>query len=215
MSDNKPAVIEPSTDLSDKDMRAVEKYVEAGLPGIAAVDGEKLAKIMDLYLSGKTYHQIAMVLNVPKPAVMYLSNKFNWFAVRNEYMMDLEASIRGRLLESRLVNQDFLLQIVQLFQKKIGNKITKYLATDDESHANSIDLKEIDKYLKTLDALHRLSADPKAAAGAATSPIGLNVGDGMSITKNEDGGIDITPKSKAIGDMLKQFADSRREEDKK
>lgn len=214
MKENKNLPVLPNTDFSEKDIQKIDEFKEAGLPGIATVDQILMARIMDLYLSGKTYRQISTITRIPVAIILFLSQKFSWFQVRTEYLEDLESTIKARLIESRLINQDFLLQLVHVWQKKIGNSITKYLATDNEVHANAIDLKEVDKYLKTLEALHKLSTDPRAAPTGGTAPIGLNVGEGMSITKNSDGGIDITPKSKAIGDMLKQFADSRREEEK-
>jgi len=111
-----------------------------------------------------------------------------------------------------LVNQDFLLQLIHMWQKKIGNKITKYLATDNEQFAKDIDLKEVDKYLKTVEMLHKLSSEKGGNAGG-TPAVGLNLGDGDTIERKGDNTVEITPKSKAIGDMLKQFADSRREEE--
>ena len=214
MSDenNKPAVIqEPTTDFTEKDMQNIQEYIAAGLPDIATVDGEVMARMMDLYLSGKTYRQIAMTVSVNKRIVLYLSHKFNWFALRMDYIKDLEESIRGRTLEAKLVNQDFLLQLIHMWQKKIGNKITKYLATDNEQFANDIDLKEVDKYLKTVEMLHKLGSEKGSAGG--TPAVGLNLGDGVTIERKGDNTVEITPKSKAIGDMLKQFADSRREEE--
>jgi len=211
--ENKPALIqEPTTDFTEKDMQNIQEYIAAGLPDIATVDGEKMARMMDLYLSGKTYRQIAMTVSVNKRIVLYLSHKFNWFALRMDYIKDLEESIRGRMIEAKLVNQDFLLQLIHMWQKKIGNKITKYLATDNEQFAKDIDLKEVDKYLKTVEMLHKLSSEKGGNAGG-TPAVGLNLGDGVTIERKGDNTVEITPKSKAIGDMLKQFADSRREEE--
>lgn len=211
--ENKPALIqEPTTDFTEKDMQNIQEYIAAGLPDIATVDGEKMARMMDLYLSGKTYRQIAMIVSVNKRIVLYLSHKFNWFALRMDYIKDLEESIRGRMIEAKLVNQDFLLQLIHMWQKKIGNKITKYLATDNEQFAKDIDLKEVDKYLKTVEMLHRLSSE-KGGSGGGTPAVGLNLGDGVTIERKGDNTVEITPKSKAIGDMLKRFADSRREEE--
>lgn len=210
MSENNVPALEPLTDFTDKDLAAIEKYVEAGLPGIAKLDELKLAGSMDLYLQGKTYRQISMTMGVEKSLVLYLSKKFNWFELRRDYLSDLELSIRGRLIEAKVINQDFLLQLQQMWQKKIGSHITNYLRTNDEAHANKIDLKEVDKYLKTVEMLQRLSADPKADAKPL---IGLNMGDGVTVTKTGDNSVEITPKQKAIGDVLQQFADAKRKEE--
>lgn len=211
--ENKPAVVaEPTSDFTDKDLALIEAYKEAGLPDIASVDGKKLEKILDLYLSGKTYRQISQIVSINKSIILYLSQRFNWFDLRMDYITDLEQGIRVRVLEARIVGQDFLLELIQMWQKKIGDNITKYLATDNVEFANNIDLKEVDKYLKTVEILHRLSQDPKSQGG--NPAVGLNLGDGVKIEKNADGSVEITPKSKAIGAALKEFADMRRVEEK-
>lgn len=213
--ENKPAILEePQTDLSQKDLEVIQKYQEAGLPGIASIDGDKMARILDMYLSGKTYRQIATIMAVQKQVVLYLSYKFNWFELRKDYLVDLETSIRARVMEAKIVNQDFLLQLQAMFQKKIGTNITKYLATDNVDFANAIDLKEVDKYLKTVDMLHRLGSE-KGSGGNNTPAVGLNLGEGVTIVKKGDNEVEITPKNKAIGDALKQFADFRRVEESK
>lgn len=214
MSDKLPTIIQDAeSDFTEKDLAIIQKYVEDGLPDIAVVDGEKLTRIMDLYLSGKSYRAISTIMNVKAATILYLSHKYNWFQLKKDYITDLENTIRGRLLEARLVNQDFLLQLVHMWQKKIGSKMTKYLSTDNEAFANSIDLKEIDKYLKTVDMLHRLSSEKNVSQAAPA--VGLNLGDGVTIVKKGDNEVEITPKSKVISEMLKEYANSRREEEKK
>lgn len=216
MSDqnNPPMLVEePTSDFTESDLQRIEEYKEAGLPDIGKVDAEVMTRMMDLYLSGKTYRQISTILAIKKPTVLYLSQKFNWFAVRMDYLRDLEAAIRGRLIESKLINQDFMLQLIQMWQKKIGTKITKYLATDNEQFANEIDLKEVSQYLKTVQMLHNIGEGKGSSGG--TPAVGLNLGDGVTIEKKGDNTVEITPKANAIGDMLKKFADSRREEEAK
>lgn len=210
-----PAVMEqPANDFSQKDLEVIKAYEEAGLPAVATVDDKKMASMLEMYLSGKTYRQIATTMQIKKEIVLYMSYKFKWFDLRNEYLVDLESSMRGRVLEAKIVNQDFLLQLQAMWQKKIGSKISKYLATDNEEFANEIDLKEVDKYLKTVELLQKLAAEGKAPSDSNRPMVGVNAGDGVTIVRKGDNEIEITPKSKAIGDALKMFADSRREEEK-
>ena len=203
---------EPSTDLSPDDLKRIAIYKEEGMPGLGALEESKMHKIMDLYLSGKSYRQISQALRVDKTMVMYLSNRFNWYLMRREYLHELEMTQRQRLLESKIESKDFLLQLTHMWQRKIGSNITKYLQTDDERFANEIDLKEVDRYLKTIDIIHKLSYDGKTE-GKPT--VGLNLGDGVVITKKGDNEVEITPKQKTIKDALRQFADMRREEEQK
>lgn len=218
MQENKPTNIEePVSDLTEADYAKIQQYIDSGLFNISAVNEKTFARILDLYLSGKTYSQISKIVGIEKVIIMYLSHKFNWFDLRKEYLNELESTIRNRLIESRIVNQDFLLQLIQMWQKKIGNKIVKYLATDNEQFANEIDLKEVDKYLKTVEILHRLSADPRVGnnSNQSSPAVGLNLGDGVTIVKKGDNEVEITPKSNILNNALKDFANSRRENEKK
>jgi hypothetical protein len=216
--DNKPNELQtvdtPVSDFTSKDLEVIKKYEEAGLPGLLTVDEVKLARIMDMYLSGKTYRQIAMTMATQKQIVLYLSHKFNWFQLRNEYIEDLEANMRNRVMEDRIVNKDFLLQLQHVWRKKISNKMDKYLATGNEEFLNEIDLKEVNHLLKTIETMNKMTAE-KAAAGQGTPSVGLNLGDGVTVVRKSDTEVEITPKSKAIGDMITQYANLRREEENK
>jgi ribosomal protein S8 len=214
--ESKPALVEHlSNDFSQKDLEVIKAYQEAGLPAVATVDEKKMASMLEMYLSGKTYRQISTTMQIKKDIVLYMSFKFNWFELRQDYLVDMESSMRGRVLEAKIVNQDFLLQLQAMWQKKIGTNIAKYLATDNVEFANQIDLKEVDKYLKTVELLQKLSVEGKPVADNTRPLIGVNAGDGVTIVRTGENSMEITPKSKAIGDALKMFADSRREDEKK
>jgi hypothetical protein len=206
---------QPVNDFSQKDLEVIQAYQEKGLEGIGVVNETKLASMLEMYLSGKTYRQIATTMQLRKEIVLYMSYKFKWFELRTEYLVDMESSMRGRVLEAKIINQDFLLQLQAMWQKKIGSKIRKYFATNNEEFANEIDLKEIDKYLKTVEMLHKLSGEKVASVDNNRPMVGLNAGEGVTIVKKGDNEIEITPKSKAMSEALKMFADSRREEEKK
>jgi hypothetical protein len=97
-----------------------------------------------------------------------------------------------------------------MWQKKIGDSAAKYIMTGDKTHADAIDLKELDKLLKVTEMLHKLG---ETRLVGPTSPISINMTDGMTIKKTEEGTMEITPKS-PVGDMLKKFADMRRSEER-
>lgn len=215
MSDesNVPA-LQPVNDFTQKDLEVIQAYQERGLEGVGIVDEKKLGSMLEMYLSGKTYRQISAAIQIKKEIVLYMSYKYNWFLIRQDYLTDMEQSMRGRVMEAKIVNQDFLLQLQAMWQKKIGTKINKYLATDNEEFANEIDLKEVSHYLKTVEMLHKLGGE-KVSTDNNRPMVGVNPGDGVTIVRTGENEIEITPKSKAVSDALKMFADSRREEEKK
>jgi len=205
----------PTTDLSELDQKRIQKYEGDGLPGLYQVKEEHVARMLDLYLAGKPYVQISRILKLDKILIMYLSQKYNWYIARQEMHHELEATIRNRVIESKVISQDFLLQLSHLFQKKLGKQIQSYLSTDDESHANAIDPKDVAQALKIMETLERMSSD--AAVGKPLAPaVGLHLGEGgVTMTKNEDGSVDITPRQQTVKEMLRKFADEEREKDKK
>lgn len=209
---------EPTTDLSPLDQEKVKQFREEGLPGLWEITEDQVTKMFDLYLAGKPYTQISRVTKVPRTAIMYLSDKFNWFIARREYLHEIESNIRERILQSRVETQDFYLSLLHMYQKKIGKKVNQYLRTEDEQHADSIDHKDVAAMMKIAQGLQEFISGSKAV-GVPDRPVapavGLNVGEGINITKNEDGSVDITPKQKTVGEMLKQFAEAKRQEEKK
>jgi hypothetical protein len=201
-------------DLTEKELNDIVKFEAEGAPGIANLVPAQLAQAMDLYLSGKTYHFISRALGVKKIHLIYLSKKFGWFKAKQDYLADLQRTLKDRVIASKIESQDFLLQLSQMWQKKIGTKISRYLATGNEEFANKIDLKEVDRYLKTIDLLQQMSEDPKMAK-KANAAVNLNAGDGVHVKKISDSEIEITPKQTHINNVLKQLADMRREADNK
>lgn len=214
MSEEKELIERQVTDLTEQDMEKINKFVEDGMPGLAAVDEPTMARMVDLYLSGSTYHQICNTMKLKRPLVTYMSHKYGWYVAKREYINELQEQIKSRVIDSKLVSQDFLLTLTAAWQKKIGKKLQRYLATDDDAHTNEINLKEIAQLLKTIEMIQGLDKEGKDSKGR-TPAVGLNLGDGVTIERSGDNKVTITPKEKTIGDMLKQFADSRRAEERK
>lgn len=213
MSNTKlPEVIEEpqTTDIIGRDAQVLQTYIEAGLPNIATIDESKAAQIFDLYLNGKTYTQISNITRVPKGIILYLSQKLEWFHKRQEYVDELKANIKHRVMEVRLMSQDMLIQMAQMFHKKFGTKMNRYMLTGNEDFTKEINLKEIDRYLKIMELLQKSIEAPQPKSPM----VNVNIGEGATLTKRSDNTIEVTAKQKAVGEMLKQYADMRREEKK-
>ena len=202
------------TDIMPQELKIIEQYKELGLPGIASLSDQKLAKCLDLYLSGKTYLEISRTLNVKKEIVLYLAQKFDWYGTKMEHMQILDFTMKERILQAKLVNQDFLLQIQHFFKQKIGNKMTKFMATDDDETASKVDKKDIEMYFKSVDLLDKISTDREKIAASSRGPsVGLNLGDGVSVKKIGEDEVLITPRNKTVAEMLKEMADMKRKEE--
>lgn len=204
----------PDSDMTNYDVMKLNAYMDAGLPGVSSIDDLKLSRIMELYLAGKTYRQVSKITGIKKDIILYLSHKFNWYVVKREYFNELETHLKDRIIDAKLVSQDFLLQLMEFWQVRIGKNMDRYMSTGNDEHANEINPKDIDKYLKTVELLYKLNSESKIGNEKAPA-VGLNLGDGVTIERDGNNKVTITPKERTIGDMLKKFADFRREEENK
>lgn len=209
MSDNKEVTIMPYADFTMKDLEAIEKFKEDGMLGLHTLTDVDVERSMALYVDGKTYRQISYLLKINKSVILFLAHKFKWFELRKEYLDELHATLKEKVIESKLQSQEFLLHLALMYQKKIGKNVDRYLRTDDEKHADLIDNRDLATYFKCTELLHKLNSDN--LANGDKSLVALNgMGDGVTITKTGANSVEITPKSQ-FGSKLKQMAELKRE----
>lgn len=207
--ENKQQLILP--EFTAEDIEKIEKYKEEGLPGLDTVADDQISRMLDLYLDGKTYHQISRMMRVRKDLIMYLGQKFDWLTARLDYLSEVENQIVSRTIEAKVKGQDFLISLQLAFQKRLGKKVEAYLTTGNETHLDGVSLKEVEKYIKIMETIEKYTS-VKAKRGDKPL-VGLNVGDGMKITKTGENEIEITPKEKTKAEKLREFADVRRQEE--
>ncbi|CAM6004799.1 unnamed protein product, partial [Sphagnum balticum] len=206
MSEN-PLVQKTNSDLSEGDLQKIREFKAEGLPGLAKLGESDFHRMTEMYMNGMTYWQIATTLGLKRTLVMYLSHTYGWYPTRQEYLNELQEKIKGRVIDSQLVSQDFLMLLIKVYEKKLGAKFRRYLATDDTSHADDINLKEIDKLLKAIAMIKELNGDSKKSAGK-TPAVTLNLGDGATVQRDGDDKFTITPSiDKHLDDIIKRMAD--------
>lgn len=201
------------TDLTIDEAKAVEDFKERGMPGLDRLPENDLKTILELYLDGKTYYQISRVTRVPKVLIMYLSQRFDWCTAKHEQLAEMEHHLYQRTILARTRSQDFLLNIQHAYQKRIGKQINEYLRTGDEVHMDKISLKEIDKFIKTIESLEKLTAD-KLPKKPKAPLVGINPGrDGVVVKQTGDNTIEISPKESTLASKLREMAEQRRQQD--
>jgi len=202
-----------TTDITAKELQQIQVYKDGGLPGLMTISDIGMTKALDLYMSGKTYHEIAKTIGIKKEIILYLAQKFNWYLTKMEQFEILDANMKERILHAKLVNQDFVLQIQQFYQAKIGRKMTRFLATGDDRIAGEIDGRDIDRYQKAVELLDKLTTE-KMPNGKSPA-VGLNLGEsGVDITRISDSEISITPRNRTAGEMLSELANMKRKVEK-
>lgn len=203
-------VEQKDNDFTDSELDKIQEYKDEGLPGIIDVTTADMHRMLELYLSGSSYTQISSILRIKKKIVLYLAHKSNWFEMKQEYFNEIQEKIRTRVIESKLKSSEFMLLMIQAYQRRIGNQFNRYLATGDEEQMDGVNLKELAQLVKAIEVIGTLDGSGK---GGKTPPIGLNLGNGITVEKTGDNKITITPNEPAtIGDALRQFAESKNQE---
>lgn len=212
MSEDQQLMLPPEgSDFTMKDLELIQKFKDNGLLGLAKVSDLDVERMLGLYMDGKTYRQIAAILHTKKDVILFLSHKFTWYEMRKDYLEELNATMKNKIMESKLQSQEFLLNLVTAYQKKVSKTVNDYLRTDSAEKMEKIDAKDVATVLKIIEMLHKVSAEN------ATNPlVGLNgMGDGVTITKTGKNSVEITPKGGTpIGSRLKQFAELKRQQEK-
>lgn len=212
MSDDKAVAI-LQQDFTMKDLALIEKFKEDGMLGLHTLKDTDCERCMGLYMDGKTYRQIAQVTKINKSVILFLAHKFKWFELRRDYLEELQVTLKDKVLESKLQSQEFLLELVLAYQKKVSRNVHQYLRTDDSNFFDKIDPKDINTVLKVMELLHKFSAENFGNPNDKAL-VGLNgLGEGMTITKTGSNSVEITPKS-PFSSKLKEFADLKRQQEK-
>lgn len=208
MSNLPTLITTQTTDFTQSELDKIKHYKEQGMPGLTEVDDAKLYRMLELYLTGSTYSQIASMLRLKKVIVLYLAETSNWYTAKQEYENETKEKIKNSVISAKLRNAEFMLLLVQAWRKRLGNKLEQYLSTNDPEHMDDIDLKEVAALMKAIEMVNDLDNTGKDSKGK-TPAIGLNLGNGVIVEKTGENQVSITPKESTIKGLLQKYAVSK------
>ena len=213
VSDSKDLSVIQHSDFTAKDLDLIEQFKEGGMVGIHTLKDTDCERCMSLYIDGKSYRQISQLTKINKSVILFLAHKFKWYEIRTEYLDELNATLKGKIMETKLQDQEFLLHLGLAYKKKIGKNIDQYLRTDDTQFYDKIDNKDLSTLLKIMEMTHKLSSEN---LGEKPPLVGLSgMSEGVTITKTGANSVDIMPKKSGFSSKLKQFAELKRQQERK
>lgn len=213
MSDEKQVATMPFADFTMKDLEIIEKFKEDGMIGLHTLVESDHERMMSLYLDGKSYRQIALLTKKHKSVVLFLAHKLKWFELRKEYLDELKATLPDKILDSKIQSQEFLMELIMAYRKKIGRNINEYLRTDNVEFHDRIDKNDVMTVMKVMELLHKLNSEN--LGNTDKSMVSLNgLAEGVTITKTGNNSVEITPKVSPFNSKLKQFAEMKRQQEK-
>ena len=214
MGDEQGVMVLPKDDFTMKDLELVEKFKEDGMLGLHTLVDTDVERMMALYLDGKTYRQIAQVTKKNKAVVLFLAHKFKWFELKKEYLDELVATLPAKIIDSKIQSQEFMLEMILAYQKRVSINTHQYLRTGNDEFMDRIDPRDLTTIMKLTELLHKLSNENLGNPGDK-SLVALNgMGEGVTITKTGANSVEITPKASPFGSKLKQFAELKREQER-
>jgi hypothetical protein len=210
--ESKEIALVPIADFTVKDLETIQKFKDDGMLGLHTLKENDCERAMALYLDGKSYRQIANVIQIKRDVILFLSHKFKWYEMRKEYLDELNATMKDKVMEGKLLDQEFLMHLSLAYKKKIGKNIDKYLRTDETQFSDKFDSKDVATWLKITDMLHSISSE-NIGKPSDKSLVGINgLGEGVTITKTGNNSVEITPKS-PFSSKLQAYANFKREQE--
>lgn len=203
-------------DMTKEEKESLQDFILNGCPGLLRVQQSDIFNYFQLYMSGKTYAEIATIAKAPKDLVMYLSYKSNWLEHRFKHYENISLNILEKIKHVKLDSTNTLVTVIKAYGKYIEAKSNKYLSTNDASVIEGIDSKILSTYYKSLDSLEKiLGGDPQDPENPKAPMVSINMGMGAaaSIKQVDSKTLEITDET--AGDLIKALASMKKETEKK
>jgi hypothetical protein len=207
-------------DMTKEEKEVVLAFINHGCPGLLRVQQSDIFKYFELYMSGKTYAEIAVITKAPKDLIMYLAYKSKWLDHRFKHYENISLNILDKVQQVKLDTANNLVTIIKALGKYCEMKYNKFLTTNDVNMIESIDNKIVAQYYKSIELLEKVlnaeeDADPNKKPKQPL--VNINVGMGARVAEQVSGGgqqtLEITDATS--GDFLKALADMKKEIEKK
>lgn len=195
-------------DKTPQEKESLDRYKKNGCPGLTSLEETDVFKWFELYMSGKTYTEIAQITKSKKDLVMYVSSKGKWLEKRIEYYRDISEHIVKKTSQAKIDSINTLSAMVSALSKYYGKKFNEYLANNDDSIIEEMDTKMLAQYYKSTESLEKImtQSDPDGDPdGDKAKGININLHSSNAQIKHlDDDSIEI--KDDSVGEILKFLA---------
>ena len=190
-------------DMTDDEKVSLADYISKGKPGFSSVLESDIFNWFTLYMSGKTYGEIAEISNKKKDLVLYMSAKSEWYNKRLAHYQDLSENMLEKLKRTKLDSIDTLNNSISALGKYCNGKFNKFLSTNDKNIIEQMDFKIFAQYCKSVESLEKLMGEATKTKDRKPS-VNINMTEGTVKQVDED---TLEIDSEDTGKMLKMLAD--------
>jgi hypothetical protein len=204
-------------DFSLEEKESLAKYVENGCPGLTKITDDRTFQWFELYMSGKTFSEIAEITKEPrKDLILYIADKSKWHELKISYYRDISVNLAKKLTQVKIDSTNTVATIASALGKYYSKKFNKFLSSNDDHAIEEIDTKMLATYYKSLEMLDKiLNPTGKLDPNDAPTPTAVNVHmhGNAKMVQNEDGSVDITDTS--ASELLQAMANFKKATEKK
>lgn len=204
-------------DMTKEEKEVVHLFISNGCPGLLRVQQGDIFKYFELYMSGKTYAEIAVITKAPKDLIMYLAYKSHWLDHRFKHYENISLNILDKVKQVKLDTANNLVTIINALSKYIDQRYNKFLSTNDGSIIEGVDTKIVSQYYKSIELLEKvLNADEKSDDKKPKQPmvnIHMGLGAAASITQTDPKTLEITDQT--AGELVKALASLKKSAESK
>lgn len=212
-------------DLNSAEQNSLTSYIQNGCPGLSKIDDVKVFRWFELYMSGKSYHEISVLTKDKKDLIVYIAYKAKWHEKRMEYYKDLTTNYTAKLKHVKLDSANTVINAITALGKYYNDQFNKFLISDDKNIINNLDTKMLGQYYKSLEVLEKIinpngRADDDHGDNSGKKPV-VNINVNNAQISQDGDTIDIqadtqsnTDAQKAASNLLKAMSEFQRSKDK-
>ena len=202
-----------SEDMTLEEKKSLNDYVSNGTPGISRVTEVDIFKWLELYMSGKTYGEIATITKSKKDLILYISNKSKWNEKRLEHYKDLTDNMADKIKNVKLKNTNTVASIINALGRYYGDKFDEFLATNNNNIIEEMDTKMLAQYYKSMEILDKIIAGSSSGSGKKEPTVNVNISGSAEIKKLDDDTVEVTDTT--AKNLLRSLAEYKKEQDRK
>lgn len=195
-------------DFNEEQQESLQDYIKNGKPGLVSVKDTDIFKWNELYMSAKSYEEIAKITNSKRDLILYMSAKGNWCSKRLAYYENIADNMREKLKQTKLNSINTVSSAVNGLGKYFDEKFNKFISTKDKSIIENIDTKLLAQYYKSMEVLEKIVGEAANRGGDSGTNVNINVGSSATVEQVDDQTIEITDDT--AGDILKYLAGKKK-----
>ena len=201
-------------DMAKDEKEALAEYKRNGCPGLVGVTEVDVFKWFQLYMSGKTYTEMAKITNKKKNLILYISNKSQWHEKRMQHYNDISENLLGKIQRAKLNGANTVVSIMNSLGKYYGDKFDNFLSMKDNTIIECLDTRLLAQYYKSMETLDKIILSAMDGKGPEKTPaVTVNIAGDAIVEQTGDETLDIT-KEEGVSKALRALAHMKKASEK-